>query len=197
MKSREPWRNAERHYCAVCNAWMGSDRQSIIIHENGKKHIENLRKQMKERQQNKVKQERQQNILQRSLLQMEKTAALKQAEDSKFFGNRQVSSACTPVVSSYPILNISSSSHVSQIESSTTQSISNEYNKNLKKEMELWKDRKKRNEMNRENSSKNVDLEYGDKRKQIRKQLGPNEGHYSVNDQIYLKGMLFRSQNLH
>ena len=55
QQQREPWRNAERHYCAICNAWMGSDRQSILIHENGKKHIEKLKETLKQRQQNKHK----------------------------------------------------------------------------------------------------------------------------------------------
>ena len=53
----EPWRNKERHYCAVCNAWMGSDRQSIRLHENGKKHKENVEKDLVNRRDEKKKKE--------------------------------------------------------------------------------------------------------------------------------------------
>ena len=54
----EPWRNKERHYCAVCNAWMGSDRQSIMLHENGKKHKENVEKDLVNRRDEKKKKEK-------------------------------------------------------------------------------------------------------------------------------------------
>jgi WW domain-binding protein 4 len=36
MTSYKP--KATRHYCALCNSWMGNDRQSISLHENGGKH---------------------------------------------------------------------------------------------------------------------------------------------------------------
>ena len=54
----EPWRNKERHYCAVCNAWMGSDRQSIMLHENGKKHKENVETDLVNRRDEKKKKEK-------------------------------------------------------------------------------------------------------------------------------------------
>ena len=33
---------ATRHYCKLCNSWMGNDRQSISLHENGAKHKEKV-----------------------------------------------------------------------------------------------------------------------------------------------------------
>lgn len=54
----EPWRNKERHYCAVCNAWMGSDRQSILLHENGKKHREAVEADLEKRRDDKAKKEK-------------------------------------------------------------------------------------------------------------------------------------------
>jgi len=55
----EPWRgNNERHYCAVCNAWMGSDRQSISLHENGKKHREAVENDLERRREEKAKKEK-------------------------------------------------------------------------------------------------------------------------------------------
>jgi len=54
----EPWRNKERHYCALCNAWMGSDRQSISLHENGKKHREALEDDLVRRRDEKARKEK-------------------------------------------------------------------------------------------------------------------------------------------
>ena len=61
QKKHEPWRNVERHYCAYCNAWMGSDRQSILIHENGKKHKEAVEANLKKRRDEKLQEEKDQN----------------------------------------------------------------------------------------------------------------------------------------
>ncbi|KAL7455149.1 hypothetical protein ACHAWC_007543 [Mediolabrus comicus] len=54
----EPWRNKERHYCPLCNAWMGSDRQSILLHENGKKHREAVESDLKRRREDKTRREK-------------------------------------------------------------------------------------------------------------------------------------------
>lgn len=54
----EPWRANERHYCALCNVWMGSDRQSIALHENGKKHREAVEEDLKRRRDEKSKKEK-------------------------------------------------------------------------------------------------------------------------------------------
>jgi hypothetical protein len=79
MSSQQPkqsWQHDERHYCAVCNAWMGSDRQSILIHENGKKHQENVERALQEKRVNKQKEGQSQKFLADSLKQMEAAAAL-------------------------------------------------------------------------------------------------------------------------
>eukprot|EP00536_Pseudo-nitzschia_multiseries_P000331 jgi/Psemu1/249378/estExt_Genewise1Plus.C_40264 len=73
-QQRAPWQNAERHYCAVCNAWMGSDRQSIMLHENGKKHKENLEHALQEKRIEKERQEKAEKFLSDSLKQMEQAA---------------------------------------------------------------------------------------------------------------------------
>lgn len=54
----EPWRNKERHYCPLCNVWLGNDRQSISLHENGKKHREALEQDLVARREHKVKKEK-------------------------------------------------------------------------------------------------------------------------------------------
>lgn len=77
MSSRErqaPWQREQRYYCAACNAWMGNDRQSIMLHENGKKHRENVERAMEERRTNKQQEEKAKKFLSDSLKQMEQAA---------------------------------------------------------------------------------------------------------------------------
>eukprot|EP00934_Nitzschia_sp_Nitz4_P000319 Nitzschia sp. Nitz4//scaffold22_size323478//290636//291928//NITZ4_000587-RA/size323478-processed-gene-0.488-mRNA-1//-1//CDS//3329543177//319//frame0 len=81
-KRQDVWKNNERHYCAVCNAWMGSDRQSILLHENGKKHKENQEKALKQMRLDKLKQEKDQKLLQNSLMQMEQAAQSHMQQDA-------------------------------------------------------------------------------------------------------------------
>lgn len=209
QQKSEPWRNAERHYCAVCNAWMGSDRQSILIHENGKKHIENMKKHLKERQANKMKQEKQQTELERSLLRMERIANSKAAQDAKFFGgvkstNTSVVLASTPVSTSgnlsniYPNIHLKSESQP-QIEGKPPFESTNMFKKQSsntdkqmsKKEKESWQDRKKRRDEDRKHNSNIQSHDEGNispfrRKKKIH--LGENEGHYIIDDHTYLEG---------
>ncbi len=80
-KGRHPssnkWRNEERHYCSACNVWMGSDRQSIRLHENGKKHKENVEFQLVQRRQTILREDKEAKKLQSALQQMEQAAAAK------------------------------------------------------------------------------------------------------------------------
>ena len=67
---REPWRNTERHYCAVCNVWMGSDRQSIMLHENGKKHKQNVEKSLERKRIDKAEEEKNHESAESNLLNL-------------------------------------------------------------------------------------------------------------------------------
>mmetsp|Transcript_25699 Transcript_25699/g.52305 ORF Transcript_25699/g.52305 Transcript_25699/m.52305 type:complete len:440 (-) Transcript_25699:63-1382(-) len=71
----EPWRNKERHYCPLCNAWMGSDRQSILLHENGKKHREAVEADLKRRRDEKSKKEKQERELEAVFRKVNEVAA--------------------------------------------------------------------------------------------------------------------------
>lgn len=69
------WQTKEtRHYCQVCNAWMGNDKQSILLHENGKKHQENVERSLKTRRDTKDAQDKQAKQLKSSLAAMEQSA---------------------------------------------------------------------------------------------------------------------------
>ena len=75
QQQQPSWRAKEsRHYCAVCNAWMGNDRQSILLHENGKKHKENAEQSLKAKRDAKLTEDKQQKELQSSLKAMEAAA---------------------------------------------------------------------------------------------------------------------------
>ncbi|KAL7472571.1 hypothetical protein ACHAXS_012940 [Conticribra weissflogii] len=71
----EPWRNNDRHYCPLCNAWMGSDRQSILLHENGKKHREAVEADLKRRRDDKSKKEKQEKELEAVFRKVNEVAA--------------------------------------------------------------------------------------------------------------------------
>ena len=73
-RGHEPWRNKERHYCEICNSWMGSDRQSIMLHENGKKHREKVEESLQQKRRDKLQEEKQQKLIQSSLAKMEQAA---------------------------------------------------------------------------------------------------------------------------
>lgn len=73
-RRREPWQREQRYYCATCNVWMGSDRHSILLHENGKKHRENVERAMEGRRNKKQRVEEAQKFLSDSLKQMERAA---------------------------------------------------------------------------------------------------------------------------
>ena len=68
------WKNAERHYCAVCNMWMGSDRQSIQLHESGKKHKEKEQAALEQRRKDKSKKDQKEAQVQAALKLMEASA---------------------------------------------------------------------------------------------------------------------------
>ncbi|KAL3791055.1 hypothetical protein ACHAW5_002832 [Stephanodiscus triporus] len=71
----EPWRNKERHYCALCNAWMGSDRQSIMLHENGKRHREAAENDLARRRDDRTRKEKDRKDLERAYAKMNASAA--------------------------------------------------------------------------------------------------------------------------
>lgn len=80
----EPWRSNERYYCVACNSWMGSDRQSILIHENGKKHRENVEANLIKRREEKLRIEKSKSNLESSLKDMEKAATEAMSRDINY-----------------------------------------------------------------------------------------------------------------
>lgn len=169
----EPWRANERHYCAACNSWMGSDRQSILIHENGKKHRENVELNLVSRREEKLRIEKDNNKLETSLQQMEKAAAEAMSRDvASGIGN----------VSSYHTSQFSAVSNDKGVAvSGPPASKSSAINK--KHVIESWEGRRKGREKNELTSGGDGQPDGGKKRK-----LGPDEGFYTVGETTYLEG---------
>lgn len=90
-KKKRTWKDQnhyERHYCELCNSWMGSDRASILSHEKGAKHQKNLQqREVSKRKQAEVD-EQNQKELETSLLLMESAATSTLYKDLHLFKDR-------------------------------------------------------------------------------------------------------------
>lgn len=191
---KEAWRGNERHYCPFCNVWMGSDRQSISLHENGKKHREKVEEQMKEKRTSKQQEEQKSQALQNSLAQMEAAARSSLAQDLRHFAAAQPLYSA-PIPMAVPSLTTSfvpppppPPMPASSVQPPLPQG-------NSKIEMKEWKARKKQRidekarppEGDEENDEQNV---------RKRRKLAPDEGYYkqisAENKEVtYLEGPTF------
>lgn len=166
QRNHPPWRNAERHYCACCNAWMGQDRQSIMIHENGKKHKDAMEASLQKRRDEKLQQEKQQNEIAKSLKLMEEAARKVHATDLTYgsFALNERSSLLTPSSAKLP--------PEVKVSLANFEKIS-------------WKERKeKRKSVDEKPAEQNSVVVM--KKKKL--DLGPNDGHYNIGDTVYLQG---------
>lgn len=181
-KRNEPWKNAERHYCAVCGVWMGSDRQSILIHENGKKHRENLEKSLRQKRDDKLKEEKEANDVQKALKMMEQAAGQKILHDVAT-GSFQISESYGTSSAGFASMNsFQASVPVSQ--------------QGSKEEMKSWQDRKEKRKQKDMEGSNDVDkqnekLEQQNKRRKFVTELDPSEGFYKHGDKTYLDGRIY------
>ena len=190
---REPWRNQERHYCQVCNAWMGSDRQSILLHENGKKHKENMEKAMLQKRQERSKQEKDAKALQDSLQAIE--AAARQSHHSSDVGlfAQSMPSPVVPAWAPPPPVTQSSAitppqqTQVSSHKSSSTNKKQEKSDWESKKQQRQDEKRQKRaNQTGEDDEPEDVPLSQHKKRR-----IGETEGYYSYDNQTYLDGVVF------
>jgi len=174
LNKAEPWRSSERHFCAICNSWMGSDRQSILLHENGKKHKEQLEASIQNRRDTKVAQERAANALKSSLAAMNAAAVVAHLEDVRQFGNDSFDTQQQQTLA------------VTQSAQEKLQPVVVA----MKQEKKDWAMRKKK----RQEEKKQKEQNDGDDdaqpalKKAKHKPLGENEGHYIHDDAIYLEG---------
>ena len=181
---REPWRNAERHYCAVCNSWMASDRQSILVHENGKKHIENQEKAMQNKRREREQNEEKQRALMASIQHIEKVASIKHSQDYEFGGGSSATTSINISLASFnpPQPIACQSSQSSPTPTPHPSAVSD------KKEKEKWFKKKKE----REDAKIGNDDDAPSGNNQLkRRKLLPDEGHYAYDGKVYLEGPVF------
>jgi len=200
QQRREPWRNQERHYCAICNSWMGGDRQSILIHENGKKHQENVEKSLKQKRLDKLNEEKASKSLQASLAKIQQVAALAHAQDvasGNFATTVTTSGAVAPTVTgtTLPIPH----HHHQQQQLSSSQS----HQRSDGMEKESWEARKRKRQeefeakkrLKEKGQDDNDNTGSGEEQfpttKQPTKKIGLEEGHYTIDGVTYLEGPTF------
>ena len=172
QKRRDSWKNAERHHCACCNAWMGSDRQSILIHENGKKHRENMEASLLKRREGKLLEEKEAKAMADSLKMMEEAAARAHSSDvaSGAFSSGLASSSGLPQ---------------GHVHSANAQADSEGLG-----ELKSWQDRK---EKRKKVKSSGDGVDRDEKPKRMRLELKPDEGHYQRDQNTYLEGGIYAS----
>lgn len=132
-----PKRTNERHYCSVCNVWMDSLASSIRLHENGKKHQDNVKKQSTDKVKAAQQEEKQRKRLQAALKVMETGAAESSARQDA--GYYEYTTIAPPVTTSIP--SVASVVPSSQPESTGRTAVQS--NKNKKKELKEWENRKR------------------------------------------------------
>lgn len=173
-KHREPWRNNERHYCEVCNAWMGSDRQSIALHENGRKHKENVEKALAKQRDQRLAQDKAAINVQKALAQMNQAATSSHLQDVSKYG----------VSALHSLANATPQTVKSEVPTSN-----GNRKKSQKNEKAAWEARKAKRE--REGKEDDDVSEDEHKEKRARRTLAPDEGNYTIDGKTYLEAVTF------
>ncbi|CAB9510812.1 WW domain binding protein 4 [Seminavis robusta] len=177
------WQTKEsRHYCAVCNVWMGNDRQSILLHENGKKHKEKVEESLKERRDNQAASDKQASQLQSSLKAMEAAALQSMATgpDSLYFDTTATLASRGAVVPAYGVVPAPVSALVPPPPPSQQAK-----QPSKKKEMKDWNARKKQRQDDKQ-SGKDDDDDNDNNNNQpgsnstAKRTIAPNQGHYTL-----------------
>ncbi|KAL7567923.1 hypothetical protein ACA910_019636 [Epithemia clementina (nom. ined.)] len=192
----EPWKNRERHYCVVCNAWMGSDRQSILLHENGKKHKENLELSLQKKRQDRLDEEKKAQKIQQYLTTINSTALQSHVQDIGHFplqaGGGALTTPVAPTLSAAiaPSQTITNSSSRASASTATTGQDTTNKNQNhqqkrqLKQEKADWESRKKNRLEEREKDDgeddESEDMSSTQRGGRQRRKIGENEGYYTL-----------------
>lgn len=215
---KDRWRTGDRHYCKICNAWMGSDRASILTHENGKKHKANLEESLKRKRQDKLHTEKQQAALEKHMAMIEREATQAHWTDlsSGSFTSQSGGGGGGGVVNRYgaePMnmvaalggdptavirnhrgcVPVSVSSHGQPVEKNEICKGRDKDRDRTEKKAELnsWKNKKERrkNDDNDENANDtNERSNFSTHGKLGLKKISNDEGHYESNGVTYLEG---------
>ena len=199
-KSRRGWvdknNHYERHYCEVCNVWMGSDKASILTHRNGKKHVDNTTLAQSKKSNATAAQEKQQLAMQASLKQMEVAAHANFQQDYCLFADGStpvLAHLTTATFHNFPTNGLQSSSQILPPIHSSSDTHHQPVDKHERKE---WDDRKKQRDLekrlNRKEQDNTNDNTSGPNLKRRKITIGKNDGHYSVEENVvWLHGATF------
>lgn len=218
---KDKWRNMERYCCSICNVWMGGDKQSIRIHENGKKHRENLEEQLKQRRLDKTNKEKAAQKLNSTMKIVEQVAAEAYAKDVKSGGafccasteNKISKEPRIPFAGALPTLGSTKSisfekkslAKRSDLIGLSKEVLPSQVNTSRKgknclssaaKEIDSWH-LKKKNRVEKKRKAVGLDenncIENDIKEigHEDKKVLAENEGHYSVGSMIFLEGSAY------
>jgi len=183
MKRHNVWENNQRHYCSVCNAWMGSDRQSILIHENGKKHRENAEASLKKQREEKLKQEKAMNLIASTLQKMNEAVAV---VPDGFISSSTAATSFQPM--SPQVINTTTNRHTSDNNNKTNNI---KHNKNRIKEDDFQDPMKKEEVTSHGNEEYNIQSNMKIDTKNRKRKKMYEEGYYTVGDQTFLCGHIF------
>lgn len=207
-KRHDKWRNDERHYCATCNVWMGSDRQSIALHENGKKHKENVEFQLLQRRQAVLKEEKDAKNLQSALRQMEQFATARQSSPSSV---PFVAGSAPPIIHTQPsrkqppqvntakdlpstTLASSDDGKLKNISSSNNKTNGNSSKRSEQVELNAWQERKQKRERDHASLGEETDeiiTSHATNVTSKHVKLGELEGYYTIGTITFLEGKYY------
>jgi WW domain-binding protein 4 len=185
---REPWRNVERHYCAACNVWMGSDRQSIMLHDNGRKHKEKVEESLQNKRADKLQEENNAKLLKQTLANMEQ-AAMQSVMKQDGFASSSIRAPVPVRVPSYaapmPVPSATRSAYPPPPPPPPPGAPPG----SSKQEKKEWDARKKKRQDSKKRPDDNSDEEQPTKKRRIK--IEPGQGHYNNDGKIYLEGPTF------
>eukprot|EP01086_Lenisia_limosa_P006761 TRINITY_DN25862_c0_g1_i1.p1 TRINITY_DN25862_c0_g1~~TRINITY_DN25862_c0_g1_i1.p1 ORF type:complete len:373 (-),score=99.06 TRINITY_DN25862_c0_g1_i1:42-1160(-) len=80
------WKSNERHYCKICKSWMGGDKMSIRLHEEGQYHKNNSERWIKDMYSNHRKSQKEEKMLMKEIERLNRIAGSgtnKMSEESR------------------------------------------------------------------------------------------------------------------
>jgi WW domain-binding protein 4 len=197
-RNKEPWRtNNERHYCKVCNSWLASDKQSILLHENGRKHKEKVEESMLQKRSEKLQEDQSAKLLAQSLQQMESSAMQAHAQDAGLFANSGSAPYPPPAnrpVYPYPIPSAGVPPPPPPPPPPQPRQ-PQQQQPNIKQELSAWETRKQQRQdekqRKREGDDSDSDAEEQPISKRMKLSIQAGEGHYINDSKTYLEGPTF------
>lgn len=166
---------------------MGGDRQSVLIHENGKKHKENLEKNLQQKRQAKHEEELAQKLLQSTLQKIHQAANESYMHDSVVYGDTYTAAIAQPP-SSFAAF---ASAAAVPLQPDPKPIEGPPIKDSAKQEKKDWESRKKKREESKSRGKSGDDEEPEESSKKVKRTIAPDEGHYQLGDHIYLEGSTF------